>query len=109
MRIPITGFLSILVLNAASCSNDTRSYPVAESHSAYPFYRLASSGPTTLEMCHSFGGIEILPIDYEKAATLGQGVFTITHKSTGKRFLAISWSEGGIVSTINTCCWPLEN
>ena len=53
------GLLPILVLYAASCSNDTRNSPVAESHPAYPFYRLASSGPTTLEVCHSFGGIEI--------------------------------------------------
>jgi hypothetical protein len=108
MRTLVNNLILVAVL-AAACSSDRGIVlPVPESHPAHQFYAVARKGPTTIETCHSFRGVEIPSIKYERGKSLRQGVFTITEKASGKKFLAISWSEGGIVSTINTCCWPLD-
>jgi hypothetical protein len=108
IRILVNNLILVAVLTAA-CSRDRGIVlPVPESHPAHRFYAIASKGPTTIETCHSFGGVEIPPIKYATSESLGQGVFTIIEKPSGKKFLAVSWSQGGFISTINTCCWPLD-
>jgi len=105
MKIFNSGLLIAALSVVVSCSREARNSPIPESHPAYRFYRIASSGPTTLNVCHSFGGVEIPPKQYERGESLGQGMFIITEKSTGKMFVVVSWSEGGFMSTINNCCW----
>lgn len=83
--------------------------PIPRSHPAYEFYQIASRGPTTSEVCLSFGGKEIAPVDYTEIEHLAQGISRIRENSTGKQFLAISFGEGHIIVTLNHCCWKYES
>jgi hypothetical protein len=59
-----------------------------------------------LDVCESYGGKEIYPIDYDILENLDQGVTKIQQKSTGDIFLGVSFGEGGMIVTVKMCCWP---
>jgi hypothetical protein len=94
-----------LALFIFGCGQDESSI-IPETHPAYEFYQIAKSGPTTLNVCESYGGKEIYPNDYDVIETPAQGVAIIKQKSTGDSFLGVSFGEGGIVVTVKMCCWP---
>jgi len=98
----------ILAFVLIGCSDANTTSPIPESHPAYKFYQIAMTGPTTLEVCESHGGVEIYPIDYEIIESLAQGVAKVRHKSTGEIYLGVAFSEGGMITTVNLCCWPWE-
>ena len=87
------------------CGKDDSSV-IPKTHPAYEFFQIAKSGPTTLEVCESYGGKEIYPIHYDVLENLDQGVVKIQQKSTGDFFLGVSFAEGGIIVTVKMCCWP---
>lgn len=91
-----------------SCSDSNTKSPIPESHPAYKFYQIANAGPTSLDVCESCGGVEIYLIDYEMIEPLAQGVIKIRYKYTGKMYLGVSFSEGGMMTTVDLCCWPWE-
>lgn len=98
----------ILASILISCSDSNKTSPIPESHPAYKFYQIAKTGPTSLDECESYGGVEIYPIDYEIIESLAQGVAKVKHKSTGKIYLGVAFSEGGVITTVDLCCWPWE-
>lgn len=102
------GLSLLLTWQLAGCSNSDTSSPIPKSHPAYDFYQIAKSGPTTVEVCESFGGREIFPNDYTVTEDLAQGVFMVRQHSTGKEFLAISFAQGSMLVTICACCWEIE-
>ncbi len=78
---------------------------IPETHPAYEFYQIAKSGPSTLDVCESYGGKEIYPIDYDIIEIPDQGVSIIQQKSSGDFFLGVSFLEGGMIKTLKMCCW----
>jgi len=98
-------FIAIFIFG---CGKDNPSV-IPKIHPAYKFYQIAKSGPTTLDVCESYGGKEIYPIDYDVLKVLAQGVVKIQQKSTGNLFLGVSFGEGGAVVTVKMCCWPEKN
>ncbi len=99
-------FLTLLLL-LSSCSKANNESPISQTHPAYEFHQIAKSGPTNLTTCESYGGKEIYPNDYERIKSLAQGVFTIKQIPTGRKFLAVSFGEGKVITTIKACCWEL--
>lgn len=102
--------IAILILASVliSCSDSNTTSPIPKSHPAYKFYQIAKAGPTTLDVCESYGGVEIYPIDYEIIESLAQGVAKARHKSTGRTYLGVAFSEGGVITTVDLCCWLWE-
>ncbi len=94
--------LALFILGCGK--NDSSVIP--ETHPAYEFYQIATSGPTTLDVCESYGGKEIYPNDYDLLENIAQGISIIKQKSTGDFFLGVSFGEGGMVVTEKMCCWP---
>ncbi len=82
---------------------------IPKSHPAYGFYQIAKNGSTSLAVCESYGGREIIPNDYEQIEHLGQGVFTLRQISTGKKYLGVSFGVGEVIVKIKCCCWEIEN
>ena len=63
--------------------------------------------PTTLALCESYGGKEIDPDDYDVLENPVKDVFIIQQKSTGDRFLGVSFGVmAARVVTEKMCCWP---
>ena len=102
--------IATLILTSVliSCSDSNTTYPIPESHPAYKFYQIAKAGPITLDVCESYEGVEIYPIDYEIIESLAQGVAKVRHKSIGKIYLGVAFSVGGVITTVDLCCWPWE-
>lgn len=103
-----TIILVVLIAIISGCSGPNSSSPIPRSHPAHGFHQIAKSGPTTIEVCKSYGGIEIFPSDYTVTKHLAQGVFNIKQHSTDKEFFCVSFGEGEIVVTVKTCCWVIE-
>ena len=98
----------ILAFQLICCNDSNTTSPIPKSHPAYTFYQIGRVGPTTLAVCESYGGIAIYPVDYEIIESLAQGVAKIRQKSTGKIYLGVAFSEGGMITTVDLCCWPWE-
>jgi len=101
--------VSSISLSLNGCSDSESAVPIPESHPAFAFYQIAKRGRTTIEACKSHGGIEIYPNDYRKLENLDQGIITLRQKSTGKKYLCVSFAEGGVLLTLKTCCWETDN
>ena len=60
-----------------------------------------------MKVCESHGGFEIYPNDYKFLENVDQGILTLRQKSTGKKYLGITFAEDGALLTIKTCCWEI--
>ena len=109
-----------LAIFVISCTTE-QSIPIPDSHPAHSFNSIAARGPTDVATCESYGGIEIVPNDYDILDIHDQGIFTIRQRSSGSEFLAVSFAEGSggrllvdefgqpLVVTLKTCAWPVES
>jgi len=98
----------VLLLAIVGCTESREKEVIPKSHPAYSFHQIARRGPTTVGVCEAHGGREIYPNDYEVLEILDQGVVTLREKSTGKKFLGVSFGEGEGLVTLCTCCWELN-
>lgn len=104
----VTFTVALMLLTIIGCGESEKPAPIPKTHPAYGFYQIAKRGPTSVNICESYGGKEIYPNDYEVLNILGQGVFTLREKSTGKKYLGVSFGEGEILVKNCTCCWDID-
>ena len=101
--------LSLLLLFLEGCGKPKKAEPIPKTHPAYGFYQIAKNGPTTVDFCESYGGSQIHRDNYEEIENMAEGVFTLREKSTGKKYLGVSFGVGNVLVVTRTCCWEIAN
>ncbi len=70
------------------------------------FIEISDKGATTVQVCETYGGREIFPINYEKLSSIkDERVFVIQEKETGQIYECVYFGEGEIIITMKSCCW----
>ena len=101
--------LCLLLLFFEGCGKSKKAEPIPKTHPAYSFYQIAKTGSTTVDFCESHGGRQISRNDYEEIENMAEGIFTLREKSTGKKYVGVSFGVGNVLVTTRTCCWEIDN
>ena len=100
--------LCLLLLFIEGCGKSKKAESIPKSHTAYSFYHLAKNGPTTVDFCESHGGRQIDRNNYKVLENIEEGIFTLREKSTGKKYLGVSFGVGNVLVATRTCCWEID-
>lgn len=79
-----------------------------QGHPSRAFYRVASRGPTSGDVCERLGGVVISVDDFREQVA---GGFARAHlRSNGREYIVVTYGEKhGAVLLVGQCCWPVDS
>lgn len=109
--VAIVVIIIIIIITGRSNNEKEKTLPEIPRSSPIPqtmkeFIEISDKGATTVQVCETYGGREIFPINYEKLSSIkDERVFVVQKKETGQIYECIYFGEGEFIITMKSCCW----